>query len=122
MGAAMRVESYRDLIGRQKGMDLVEAVYQAARTWPEEELYGPTSQVRRAAVSVPANSDEGQGRSGAKEFLHALSIAHGSLCEVETHVLLAPQLGDLDQPTLERPLDQPADVGRTPHGIIRSLR
>ena len=118
----MRVESYRDIIGWQKGMDLVEAVYRVTRTWPKEALYGLTRQVRRAAVSVPANVAEGQGRSRPNAFLHALSVAHGSLCEVETHLMIAHRLGYLDQPPLGRLLAQSAEGGRILQGLIRSLR
>ena len=73
----MAIQSVRDLIVWQKAMDLRVAVYEATRSWPREEALGLTAQARRAAVSVPANIDEGHGRTGAREFLHHLSIAHG---------------------------------------------
>ena len=66
-------------------MDLVEGVNRVTVDWPERETYGLTDQVRQAAVSIPANIAEGQGRTGSKEFLHHLSIANGSLYEVATH-------------------------------------
>ncbi|MDB5296543.1 MAG: ribosomal protein [Phycisphaerales bacterium] len=84
--------NYRDLIAWQKGMDLVEEVYRATRLFPADEVYGLTSQIRRAAVSIPANVAEGQGRGGAAEFARFLRIAHGSLREVETHALIAERL------------------------------
>jgi four helix bundle protein len=84
--------NYKDLLAWQKAMDLVELVYTATRHWPKEELYGLTSQVRRAAVSVPSNIAEGQGRTSVKEYQHHLSIAHGSLREVETQMMLAQRL------------------------------
>ena len=84
----MAIKSYRDLIVWQKAMDLVEDVYKKTKGFPREELYGLTSQLRRAVVSVPSNNAEGQGRNSTKEFLHHLSIAYGSLCEVETQCLL----------------------------------
>ncbi len=118
----MREHSYQDLIAWQKGMDLVEAVYRATRSWPKDEVYGLTNQVRWAAIAIPANIAEGQGRSGPKEFFHALSIAHGSLCEVETHLMIALRLNYLDQPTQAHLLDQAAEVGRILQGLIRSLR
>jgi four helix bundle protein len=94
-------ENYRDLIAWQKAMDLVEGVYRTTRSWPKEELYGLTNQVRRAAVSVPANVAEGQGRRSSQEFPHHVSIAHGSLREVETHLLISRRLGYSDEATCE---------------------
>jgi four helix bundle protein len=84
-GRSDKVRSYRDLTGWQKGMDMVELVYTTTRGWPKEELYGLTGQVRRAAVSVPSNIAEGQGRASTKEFLHHMSMARGSLLEVESN-------------------------------------
>jgi hypothetical protein len=80
----MKVKNYRELIVWQKAMDLVEEVYKSSRDFPREEVYALTSQIRRAAVSIPSNIAEGQGRKSTNEFLHHLSIAHGSLREVET--------------------------------------
>src|SRR5215218_5360990 len=74
----------RDLIAWRMAMNLVKAVYVDSRSWPSEERFALTSQVRRSAVSVPANIAEGHGRSGDREFLHHLSIASGSLRELET--------------------------------------
>src|SRR5918911_1525021 len=107
----MSVQSYRDLAAWQKAMDLVETVYRATQHWPREEVYGLTNQARRAAVSVPANIAEGQGRHGAVEMLHHLSIADGSLHELETRLLIAPRL-----------LAQTAEVGRILGGLRRRMR
>ena len=88
----MNAQSYRDLIAWQKGVDLVEGIYRATQSWPREETYSLTDQVRRAAVSVPANIAEGHGRHSTKEFLQHLGIASGSLCEAETHLVIANRL------------------------------
>ena len=87
----MPVRSYRELVVWRKAMDLVKAIYDETTAWPQEEQYGLTSQIRRAAVSVPSNIAEGQGRTSTKEFLKHVSIAYGSLMEVETQVTIAKE-------------------------------
>ncbi|MGI6639416.1 MAG: four helix bundle protein [Desulfobulbus sp.] len=96
----MLVKSYKDLIVWQKAMDLVQLVYQATKIFPKEELYGLTNQVRRAVVSIPSNIAEGQARQSSAEFKNFLSIARGSLAEVETQLLIAMRLGYLNQEQL----------------------
>jgi four helix bundle protein len=115
------IRRYRDLIAWQKGMDLVEMVYRNSDNWPKAEHYGLINQVRRAAVSVPANIAEGQGRSSTKEYLHHLSIARGSLLEVETHLLIAQRLGYLSNESADNVLAQAAEVSRLISGLSRSL-
>jgi four helix bundle protein len=88
----MGVRDYRDLIVWQKSMDLVAEVYRLTRGFPREELFGLTSQVRRAAVSIPSNIAEGQARQSTAEFRRFLSIAQGSRAEVETQLLIAVRL------------------------------
>ena len=88
----MAVQSYRELIVWQKSMDVVELVYRATKKFPKEEMYGLTSQIRRAAVSIPSNIAEGQARKSTKEFRNFLSIAQGSKAEVETQVMIAVRL------------------------------
>src|SRR5690349_2107137 len=97
----MTVQSYRQLEVWQLAMDLAEKCYQATKCFPREELFGLTSQIRRAGVSIPANIAEGQGRSHTKEFLKHLSIARGSLMELETHLTLGQRLGFLPQAKLD---------------------
>ncbi len=121
MPRTVRVDSYQDLVVWQKAIDLVEGVYQAPRDWPKEELYGLTNQARRAAVSVPANVAEGEGRTGSRKFLHHLSIAKGSLHEVETHLLIARRLGYGNPVAYEGLLRRIAEVGRLLLGLIKSL-
>ena len=116
------IQSYRDLIAWQKAMDLVVGVYEVTRSWPKDEIYGLTNQVRRAAVSIPANVAEGKGRAGANEYHHHLSIAHGSLCELETQLQIAHRLGYLDETRLNPLLETSSEVGRIIQGIMRKLR
>jgi four helix bundle protein len=87
------IESYQDLLVWQRGMDLATAVYALTANWPRAELFGLTSQARRAAVSIPANVAEGWGRHTTGEFHRYLSIATGSLRELETHLLLSQRIG-----------------------------
>jgi len=91
----MTVNSYRDLRVWQKGMDLVVTSYEATKQFPQSELYGLASQIQRAAVSIPANIAEGHGREHLGDYMHHLSMANGSLMELETHFLLAERLGYL---------------------------
>lgn len=84
-----RVDSYRDLKVWQMGMEIAELCSRLTRNFPKEELFGMTSQVRRASVSMPANIAEGYGRQLRGEYLHFLRIAQGSLKELETHLLLS---------------------------------
>ena|SRR2546422_359598 len=117
----MKVKKYSELIAWQKAMDLTEEVYPATRRFPKEEIYGLTSQLRRAAVSVPSNIAEGQGRKSTNEFLHHLSIAYGSLMEVETQLLIAARLGYLEQESIEKLMERAGEVGRLINGLYNSL-
>jgi four helix bundle protein len=85
----MALESYRELKVWQVGMEIAELCYVLTRNFPRDELYGMTSQIRRAATAIPANIAEGYGRGHRGEYLQFLSIANGSLKELETHLLLA---------------------------------
>lgn len=77
----------------QVAMDLVQDIYKITAQFPQEEMYGLTSQMRRSAVSIPSNIAEGAARTGSKEFLHFLSIARGSLSELETQLQISKRLG-----------------------------
>jgi four helix bundle protein len=116
-----RSDSYRDLIAWQKARVLVRTVYAVTSEWPVDEKYGLTAQVRRAAVSVPSNIAEGSGRSGNREFRRGLSLAHGSLCELETQIMLGIDLGLCKPQAGESVLGQAAEVGRIIRGLMQSL-
>lgn len=118
----MAVQSYRELKVWQVAMNLAEQCYTVTRSFPKEEQFGLTSQIRRAATSVPANIAEGQGRESTKEFLKHLSIARGSLKELETHLLLSQRIGFLDPTTVERLLGLAEEIGRMLSGLRSSLR
>jgi four helix bundle protein len=111
------INSYRDLKVWQEGMDLAEECYRLTRRFPQEEMYGITSQIRRAAVSVPANIAEGYGRDSRGEFVQFLRVAQGSLKEVETHLLLAQRIGYLSPDETGPMLIRADRMGR----MLRSL-
>jgi len=92
-----KVKSHKDLKVWQESMTLVVAVYKATEDFPKHEIYGLTSQIRRAAVSIPSNIAEGAGRKGKKEFARFLYIALGSLSEVETQLEIAYRLKYLNE-------------------------
>ncbi len=117
----MSGKNYRDLIAWQKAMDFVEAVYRVTNGFPREEQYGLTSQLRRCSVSVPSNIAEGQGRRTDPEFAHRLSIAHGSLREAETQLMIGERLGYLSTSQLNGLLEQAGEVGRLVTGLRNSL-
>ena len=93
----MGVTSYRELIVWQKAIELAKAVYSFSQGLPREEVYGLASQLRRAAISVPSNIAEGQARRTTGEFVHFLSMAEGSLAEIDTQLVLAVELGFASQ-------------------------
>ena len=115
-------QSYKDLIVWQKAMLLVTEVYRATRMFPKDELYGLTNQLRRAAVSVPSNIAEGQARFSRKEFHHFLSLARGSLVEIETQVAIARNLGYLPPNESDTLARQTSEVGRILNGLIASTK
>lgn len=114
--------SYRDLQVWAKAMGLVQKCYEAARTFPRVEEFGLATQLRRASVSIPSNIAEGQGRIHRKEFLQHLSIAYGSLMEVETHLQIGHRLGYLTTEALEGLMDASAEIGRMLNGLMNSLK
>jgi four helix bundle protein len=115
------IKSHRDLIAWQKAMDLVVSVYKLSKGFPKEELYGLTSQLRRAAVSIPANIAEGQGRRSKAEFKQFLGNARGSLLELDTHLELALRLEYLCLKEHALIQEQLREVGRIVNGLLRSL-
>ena len=116
-----RIQSYRDLRVWQEAMDLAEAVCQASQSFPPDERFGLTSQIRRATVSVPSNIAEGWGRGKTGEYLQFLRYARASLKEIETQWLLAERFGFLEASTVEPLEAASAGLGRGLLGLMRSL-
>ena len=117
----MAGKNYRDLEVWREAMDFVVECYRMVGTFPKNEVYGLTSQLQRAAVSIPANIAEGQGRQHEKEFLQHLAIAYGSLAEVETHVQIARRLEYVDGEREDQMLERAARIGRMLNGLRKSI-
>lgn len=117
----MSVQCYNDLIVWQKAMDLVEMVYQVSKVFPKEEQYGLTNQLRRAAVSIPSNIAEGHARTSTQEFHRFLSIARGSLAEVETQLLIAQRLGYLSNDQLAPIFSLQVEISKMTNGLMAKL-
>ena len=118
MNEGTRVRSYRDLKVWSKGMAFAELVYAIARKMPREERYGMTSQMLRAAASVPANIAEGYQRGTRRDYANFVSVARGSLAETETHLLLATRVGLLSADMIAPALELADELGR----MLRTLR
>ena len=116
-----KIDSYRDLVVWRQAMDLAVAIYNETRAWPRDELYGLTSQARRAAVSIPANIAEGYGRESRASYQQFLRIAQGSLKELETHLLIAERIGITSKSAVEFLMPQTESVGKLLRLLIRKL-
>src|SRR5271165_4285467 len=112
-------QHYRDLLVWQKAIELVTDIYRVTREFPKDELYGLTSQLRRASVSIPSNIAEGQGRLTRGEFRQFLGHAKGSICEVETQLIIAHNLGYQNDP--QPLLEKLHAVARGLNGLLNSL-
>jgi four helix bundle protein len=120
--AVMAHSGHRDLVVWQKSVDLVVDIYQVTASFPSDERFGLTAQVRRASVSVPANIAEGRGRTMPGEYANRLSVARGSLKEVETLVEVSRRLGFLQESTAVRILGVCDSISRMLTGLKRSIR
>jgi four helix bundle protein len=117
----MTIKNYKQLVAWQKAMMFVSSVYRETKSFPREELFGLTSQLRRAAVSIPSNIAEGQGRATQADFRRFLSMALGSCDEIETQLLIARQLKYFEQQTEEQLSESIAEVGRLLNGLYKSF-
>ena len=117
----MTIKSYRDLRVWNEAMDLAEECYRLTATFPKEEVFGISSQMKRAAVGIPANIAEGYGRESTGAYVQFLRIAQGSLKELETHVLLAERVGLARPEAAEGLLSRCEAVGKMLGSLIRSV-
>jgi four helix bundle protein len=116
------IHSYRDLRVWNEAMELAVACYRMTGSFPREEMFGMTSQIRRASASVPANIAEGYGRESAGSYVQFLRNAQGSLKELETHVLLAHRVELVSREDAAPVLDRADLVGKMLRGLIRSIQ
>ena len=122
LSMANSVKSFQDLVVWQKAMELVTEIYKVSQKFPKEEMFGLTSQIRRAAVSIPSNIAEGRGKSSKGEFQQFLYHARGSLAEVETQLLIAINLGFIKNEEVTHIIQLIANVGRLLHGLIAAIK
>jgi len=115
------VQSYRDLLAWQKAMNLVESIYALTSRLPDAERFGLVAQLRRAAVSIPSTLAEGHARASTREFCRYVSIARGSLAEVETQLLIAQRLGYIDDGSATTLLSDCDEQSRILRGLRKAL-
>ncbi|KAF5882824.1 MULTISPECIES: four helix bundle protein [Rhizobium] len=117
-----KITSYRDLKVWQFAIELSVVCYEVTRTFPREEIYGLTSQIRRSSASVAANIAKGYGRENRGSFAQFLKIAQGSLKELETHLIIAGRIGFLQASALDELLDRCDEIGKMLGSLIRSVQ
>ena len=118
----IEVKSYRDLKVWQRSMDLVEKCYHLTKRLPPTETYGLISQIQRAAVSIPANIAEGKGREHLGDYIRHISIANGSLKELETHLLISERLAYLKTSEVQPVLELTDEIGRMLNSLMEKLK
>jgi four helix bundle protein len=118
----MKVRSYRELKVWQHSLKLAEEIYHLTEKFPKYETYALSNQMQRAAVSVPCNIAEGHARESTKEFLNYVSIALGSLAELETQLILAERLSYVGNKDLEMTFSEMDELGKMLRGVQKSLR
>jgi len=114
-------QSFRDLIAWQRAMQLVTDIYRISNNFPRSEIYGLTSQIRRAAVSVASNIAEGRGRLSVMEFRHFLALAQGSIYELQTQLIVAKSLSLASKEDLERAEALSTEVSKMLTALIQKL-
>ncbi|HWL09588.1 MAG TPA: four helix bundle protein [Planctomicrobium sp.] len=117
----MPIAGHRDLMVWQRAVELAVISYQITKAFPKSETYGLASQLQRAAVSVSANIAEGKGRGSTGAYLNHLSIASGSLAELDTQIEIAKRLGYVTHATAQSIINKTEEVGRMLTGLRKSL-
>lgn len=117
----MTTKGYKDLEVWRKSISNVKEIYLLTKKFPKEEAFGLTSQIRRSAVSIAANIAEGSGRKSQQEFIRFLNIAYGSLCELETHIIIAYEIEIINKKELDRFLKNLEIIAKMLSGLKNSL-
>ncbi|MBW3467416.1 four helix bundle protein [Arthrospiribacter ruber] len=112
------MHNYKELNVWKRGIKLTTEIYKVSELFPSEERFGLTSQIRRSAVSVPSNIAEGAGRRTDGEFINFLGIAHGSICELETQLYVAYELGFIDDKRFNIVTSEVSDIQRMLYSLI----
>jgi four helix bundle protein len=117
----MLVRGFQDLMVWQKAVDLAAEVYRLSRSFPEDELFGMTSQIRRAAISVSSNIAEGNGRGTTKDYMNFVSYSRGSVYEVRSNLEVSNRLGFVATAGVSRAVEMSDEIGRMLTGLRTSL-
>jgi len=120
-GSSEMLKNYKDLKVWQKSYELCLEIYRITAKFPKEERYGLTSQIRRSVVSIPSNIAEGYGRKTTKDYIRMLYISYGSVCELETQILLAGDLDLIEKGELGTLKKDIAEIERMLKALIKSL-
>ena len=115
------MKTYRDLQAWQKSMTLVTEIYKILKSFPKDEIYGLTSQMKRCAISIPSNMAEGYGRNSTNEYIHFLRIATGSLYELQTQLEISTNLNYLDKDSFAKLYESSREIERMLSSLIRKL-
>jgi four helix bundle protein len=116
------MQSHEELVVWQKAVDLSIDLYSVTETFPAREMYGLSSQIRRAAISIPSNIAEGRRRGSDADFRNFLRIAHGSVAEIETHILISSRLGYCSEEKRAQVAAALNEVGKMLHAMIKRLQ
>ena len=116
-----KLRTHKDLDVWKKSIDLVAEIYEITKSFPKDEIYGITNQIRRAAVSIPSNVAEGAGRNHDKEFIQFLYISLGSCSELETQIVISSKIKYIDGKTMDEMLSKISDIRRMILGLIRAV-
>lgn len=117
----MKTSDYKELQVWHKAIDLVVEIYKISKLLPKEETYGISDQIRRSAVSIPSNIAEGQSRNSIKEFIQFLSIARGSLAELETQLLICIKVNMLSEDNITEAQNIITEIGKMIKGLMNKL-
>ena len=121
MVPARSIKTYRDLLVWQKSMDLVTEIYRLSKSFPQDELYGLSAQIRRSAVSVPTNIAEGYGRQSKQDYLRFLKMASGSLYELQTQIEISQKLSYISKDDYEVIFNRAKEIERMLSSMIRKV-